>query len=113
MPSRSRSRGRGYETGRVTPRKGAGTPAGPSRARASMLQAMSNEKWEVKDSRSVRSGWIWRGFLMLALLAIGVAIIMGANHHAALAVMWLVIAGGWFAVAMWLWRMHGRYMRGE
>jgi hypothetical protein len=61
----------------------------------------------------VRTGWIWRGFLVLTLLAVGVAIIMEANHKATLAILWVVIAGGWFATAMWLWRLHSRYMKGE
>jgi hypothetical protein len=87
-------------TGRVTPKKGSSSPP------------QSTEKWEVQDSRSVRSGWIWRGFLMLTLLAVGVAIIMEANHHGTLAIMWGVIAAGWFAISMWLWRQHSRYMRG-
>ena len=92
-------------TGRVTPKKGS-QPASSSPARGA-------EKWEVKDSRSVRSGWIWRGFFMLTLLAVGIAIIMGANHHGTLAIMWGVIAAGWFAISMWLWRQHSRYMRGD
>ena len=100
MQSRTMTR---KPTGRVTPRKGA-RPASAKPARS--------EKWEVKDSRSVRSGWIWRGFLMLTLLAVGVAIIMAGNHHAALAILWGVIAAGWFAVSMWLWRQHNRYIRG-
>lgn len=87
--------------GRVTPPKG----AKPKKVEA--------PKWEVRDSRSVRSGWIWRGFLMLTLFALGIAIIMVGNHHAGLAVLWLVIGAGWFATAMWLWRQHTRYMRGD
>ena len=86
--------------GRVTPRKGATPPA-------------TNPSWEVGESRHVRSAWIWRGFLVLSLVAIGVAIIMGANHHGTLAALWVVIAAGWFAISMWLWRMHSRYMRGD
>ena len=89
-------------TGRVTP---------PKRVAAKPAPAPAKE-WNLRDSRSVRSGWVWRGFMMLALLAVGVAIIMVGNHHAALAAMWLVIAAGWFATSMWLWRQHGRYMRG-
>lgn len=101
MQSRTMAR---KPTGRVTPRKGARpAPPGPSQT----------ERWQVRDSKSVRSGWIWRGFLMLALLAVGVAIIMVANHHSSLGIAWGVIAVGWLAISMWLWRMHGRYLRGD
>ena len=78
-----------------------------------MRKAMSNEKWERSESRSVRTGWIWRGFLVLTLFAIGISIIMQANHHSTFAILWLVIAAGWFATSMWLWRQHTRYMRGD
>ncbi|MDE3204186.1 MAG: hypothetical protein KGQ66_08170 [Acidobacteriota bacterium] len=91
-------------TGRVTPRKGA-TPVSPDRP-------TPTGKWEVRQSRSVRSGWVWRGFMMLALLALGVALIMVGNHHSTLALLWVVIAVGWFATAMWLWRQHHRYLDG-
>jgi hypothetical protein len=102
-------------TGRVTPPKGARPqPAGASgsrKAKDTLRQAMSNEKWDVSQSRSVRSGWIWRGFLMLTLFGIGVAIVLDANHHGTLALLWLVISAGWLATSMWLWRQHSRYMR--
>ncbi len=105
------NRGHRKPTGRVTPRKGV-TPPG-KKSRGEMQDRGQGQKWEVRDSRSVRSAWIWRGFLMLALLAVGVAIIMGANHHGTLAILWVVIAAGWFGISMWLWRMHGRYMKGD
>src|SRR5579884_3757942 len=96
MQSRTMTR---KPTGRVTPSKR--TPPKPPPAK----------EWDVQESRSVRSGWVWRGFLMLALLGVGVAIIMAGNHQSTLAVLWLVIAAGWFATSMWLWRQHGRYLR--
>lgn len=88
-------------SGRATPSK------------AALRKAMSNEKWDVSESRSVRTGWIWRGFLVLSMFAVGIAITMQAYHHGSLAVLWLVIAAGWFAVSMWLWRKHSQYMRGD
>jgi hypothetical protein len=90
-------------TGRVTP--------GKSRAKETVRQAMSNEKWDVQESRSVRTPWIWRGFLLLSLFGIGVAIILDGNHQRTFAILWLVISAGWFATSMWLWRQHSRYMR--
>ncbi|HMC41188.1 MAG TPA: hypothetical protein VKI19_16095 [Acidimicrobiales bacterium] len=97
-------------TGRVTPRKGAPAPARPA-SRELVGKATSTEKWDVQDSRSVRTPWVWRVFLLLSLFGIGVAIILDGNHHRTFAVLWLVISAGWFAVAMWLWRQHSRYMR--
>jgi len=72
---------------------------------------MSNEKWDVEQSKHIRSGWVWRGFFMLTLLAIGVSIIMFGNHQSTLGILWLVIAGGWFTASMWLWRKHTRWVR--
>jgi hypothetical protein len=115
MQSKSMTR---KPSGRATPRKGAGAPAGttPTKAqlrKAQLREAMSSEEWDIKQSRSVRTGWIWRGFFVLSLFAIGVAITMEANHHATLAILWLVIGAGWLATSMWLWRQHSRYMRGD
>ena len=107
MQSRTMAR---KSTGRVTPRKGAPAPA-PSPRREALRKAMSDEKWEVRESRSVRTPWVWRGFFMLTLFGIGVAIILAGNHHGTFALLWLVISAGWFATSMWLWRQHTRYMR--
>jgi hypothetical protein len=100
MQSRTMSR---KPTGRATPRKGA--------APAPAAKPAKPEKWDVQESRSVRNAWVWRGFLMMALFALGVAIILNGNHHSTLAILWVVIGVGWFAIAMWLWRQHSRYMR--
>ena len=99
-------------TGRVTPSKRDLRAAKPEGLSARMLGLVSGERWEVSQSRSVRSGWAWRGMLVLSLLALGVAIILAGNHQATLGLLWVVIAAGWFGVSMWLWRMHARYMRG-
>ncbi|MDA8046237.1 MAG: hypothetical protein M0Z30_13530 [Actinomycetota bacterium] len=88
-------------TGRVTARKGVVAAGQPGRT----------TRWEVQESRSVRSGWVWRGFLMLTLLAVGVALVMAGNHQSTLAALWGVIAVGWLATSMWLWRQHTRYIR--
>ena len=72
---------------------------------------MSNEKWEVQESRSVQNPWAWRGVLLIALMFLGVAIILNGNHHQTFAILWVVIAAGWFAASMWLWRQHSRYMK--
>lgn len=102
MQSRTMAR---KPTGRVTLPKGAAPKARPTKP-------AKGEKWIVQDSRSVRTPWIWRGFLALAMLAVGVALILNGNHHGTLAVLWLVIAAGWTATALWLWRKHRHYMDG-
>jgi hypothetical protein len=109
MQSRSMSK---KPSGRVTPRKDAVAPAAPDR-KEQLRQAFSNERWEIKESRSVRTGWIWRGFLILALFAVGIALVLNFNHHGNFAIAWLVIGAGWFATSMWLWRQHTRYIRGH
>ena len=108
MQSRTMAR---KSTGRVTPRKGTPPPKPSSARRDAVRKAMSNEKWDVQESRSVRNPWAWRGYFMVSLMFIGVAIILNGNHHQTFAILWVVIAAGWFAASMWLWRQHSRYMR--
>lgn len=102
---------------RTVPRKASGRVTPPKSARAKAPEAAKapekDAQWSVQESRSVRNGWVWRGFLMLALLGIGVAIVLAGNHDGTLAALWLVIAAGWFATSMWLWRQHTRYIRGR
>jgi len=62
--------------------------------------------WQLEDSRSIRSVWIWRAFLLLSLVAVGIVIIFATNGKTAYAAAWGVIAFGWFAISMWLWRKH-------
>lgn len=73
----------------------------------------NNDTWDVDESRSVRSAWIWRGFLMMSMLAIGISILLftSAHRYRTMAELWLVIAAGWFAISMWLWRKHSQYMK--
>ncbi len=78
----------------------------------SKLALMGEGRYDVGESWSVRSGWGWRGLFVMALVAIGVAIILAGNGAGTLAILWLVIAAGWFGISMWLWRKHLRYMRG-
>ncbi|HWE56367.1 MAG TPA: hypothetical protein VG435_12705 [Acidimicrobiales bacterium] len=88
-------------TGRVTP---------PKRAVAQAAPPARPEKWEIDQSRIVKSPWGWRAVFIMALLEIGVALIMSGNHHATLAVFWLVISAGWVAGSIGLWRKHRKYM---
>ena len=69
---------------------------------------MSPDRWQVDDSRSVRSVWVWRAFFLLSLVAVGMVIIFAANGRTAYAVAWGVIAAGWFAISMWLWNQHNK-----
>jgi hypothetical protein len=69
---------------------------------------MADDRYSVQDSRSVRSVWVWRGFLFMSLVAVGVVIIFATNGKTTLAVLWGVIAAGWFGISMWLWRQHNK-----
>lgn len=68
--------------------------------------APGDGRWDVRQSRSVQSVWIWRGFLMMALIAAGIAIALGSNGATGYAIGWGVIAAGWFGISMYLWRIH-------
>jgi len=72
------------------------------------LRAMSEDRYSVGDSRSVRSPWVWRAFLLMSLFAFGIVIILASSGNSGFAIAWGVIAAGWFAISMWLWRQHTR-----
>jgi hypothetical protein len=61
------------------------------------------------ESRSVRSPWVWRGFLFMSLIALGFVITLVQAHDTLYAAAWGLITLGWFATSMWLWRKHTRY----
>lgn len=75
-------------------------------ATASNLATVPGDRYEVHQSRSVRSVWVWRAFLLMSLVALGIAILLAGNGATSFAILWGVIAAGWFGIAMWLWRMH-------
>jgi hypothetical protein len=78
----------------------------------SKLALMGEGRYDVGESWSVRSGWGWRALFMMSLIAIGLAIALAAGGNGSFAILWLVIAAGWFVTSMWVWRKHTRYMRG-
>ena len=67
---------------------------------------MPQDRWEVGDSRSVKSVWVWRAFFLLSLVALGIVILFATNCRTGLAIAWGVIAAGWFAISMFLWKKH-------
>jgi len=75
----------------------------------SRLALMGEGQFSVPESRAVRSVWVWRGFLMMSLVAFGVALILAGNGLGTFALLWVVIGAGWFGISMWLWRMHLRW----
>ena len=52
-------------------------------------------------SRSAQSPWVWRGFLFLSLIALGLSLTFAAGAQTFYTVSWAVIAAGWFTTAMW------------
>jgi hypothetical protein len=64
-------------------------------------------------SRSVQSPWIWRGFFLLSLVALGLALSLALQGHWLFAGAWLFITAGWFATSMWLWRKNVLLDRAE
>ena len=57
-------------------------------------------------SRSAASPWVWRGFLFLAFIALGLSLVLFAGGRTLFGAAWAVITIGWFSVSMWLWRQH-------
>jgi hypothetical protein len=60
-------------------------------------------------SRSVQSPWVWRGFFLMSLIALGLCISFIAGHEMFFAGAWALITIGWFGLSMWLWRKHTVY----
>jgi hypothetical protein len=75
----------------------------------SRLAFMGEGRYSVPDSRSVRSVWVWRGFLMMSFVALGLALVWWDNGLDTFAMLWVVIAVGWFGISMWLWRQHTKW----
>ena len=71
-------------------------------------RSRDDDKWSPEESRSVRSPWGWRAFLVMSFVFLGVAIILAGNGAGTFAILWVVIAIGWFSASMWLWRQHSR-----
>jgi hypothetical protein len=73
--------------------------------------ATSTTKLRLPDgSRSVQSLWVWRGLFLMSLIALGLCLTLLAGGHTTFAALWGVIAVGWFAISMWLWRQNVKYM---
>lgn len=85
---------------------GGGAAKSGRHPRATLRTVKDDDHFSLEDSRLVRSVWIWRAFFVLSLVAVGVAIIFFGNGKTVPAILWLVIAAGWFAFAMGLWRKH-------
>jgi hypothetical protein len=57
-------------------------------------------------TRSVQSPWVWRGFLFMSLIALGLFLTFVSGHNGFYALSWGFITVGWFSISMWLWRKH-------
>jgi hypothetical protein len=82
-----------------------------SQRRVDPKVSATTSDWRTKlpdGSKSVQSVWVWRGFFFMSLIALGLAISFTESHLRFYSYAWYVIAVGWFAVSMWLWRKHVR-----
>jgi hypothetical protein len=57
-------------------------------------------------SRSVQSPWVWRGFLFMSLIALGLCLSLFSARQTPYGIAWALVTAGWFAISMWLWRKH-------
>jgi hypothetical protein len=74
-------------------------------------QSTTTRTWPSRlpdGSKSVQSVWVWRGFFFMSLIALGLCISFASTGLTVFAAAWGVIAAGWFAISMWLWRKHVR-----
>lgn len=59
-------------------------------------------------TRSVQSPFVWRLFVFMSFIALGLCITLASSGRMFYAAAWGLIAAGWFTVGMWLWRKHLR-----
>jgi hypothetical protein len=59
-------------------------------------------------TRAAQSPWVWRGHLMMSLIALGICLTFAVGHNVVFAAAWGVITVGWFGISMWVWRRHLR-----
>jgi len=85
-----------------------GGAAATRRLPRATLPKVKDDQFSLEDSRFVRSVWVWRSFLMLSMVALGTAIIFAGNGLTTDAILWVVIAVGWGAFAIGLWRKHAQ-----
>ena len=80
----------------------------PSSNPASKAEAPAERRtFRLPDgSRAALSPWVWRGHLMMSLVALGICLVFAVGHNVLLAVAWGIITVGWFAISMWVWRRH-------
>jgi hypothetical protein len=69
------------------------------------LSFMGEGRYFVPNGGAARSAWAWRGFLAMSILALGVTIVLLGLGLDFFAILWLVIALGWFGVSLWRRRM--------
>jgi len=67
---------------------------------------MGDGTYSVQESKAVRSVWVWRLFLVMSLIAFGIALILFGSGLTTFGILWCLIAAGWLGISMWLWRMH-------
>jgi hypothetical protein len=71
------------------------------------------KKFHLPDgTRSDQSPWVWRGLFFMSLVALGLCLTVLTGHHYTFAILWGIIAAGWFTFSMYLWRRHTNYMDG-
>jgi hypothetical protein len=56
---------------------------------------------------------VWRAFLFLSLVALGLCVSFAAGGRQFYAISWGMIAAGWFGISMFLWRAHVRLAHAE
>jgi hypothetical protein len=56
----------------------------------------------------VESPFVWRGFLFMSFIALGLCLTFAVGGRTLFAAAWALITVGWFSISMWLWRQHLR-----
>lgn len=69
---------------------------------------MADGRYEPEEPRPARFVWVWRGFLLIAVVAVAISAALLYNGAESFGIMWAVVAAGWAAIAVWLRGMHAR-----
>ncbi len=69
---------------------------------------MADGRYEPEEPRPARFVWVWRGFFLIAAVAVAISAALLYNGAETFGIMWAVVAAGWAAIGVWLRGMHAR-----
>ncbi len=93
--------------GRTGAKKRGKTPSRARKPAPVRIPQTEGSRFRLPDgSRSVASPWVWRGFVLMAFIALGICLSLFLSANTTFGALWAIITVGWLGIGMWLWRQH-------